>query len=193
MSIRVVAIAAVLALCAVPARAGFIITIDQVGPDVVATGSGSINLTGLTSNGTVLSAVGVVPIFGNITFGELGPTPGADYGPLMGPSSFGPGIGSMPTSSSGNTFGVVNGDGSVRVPDGYTSGTPLSGTETFANSTISGLGLTLGTYNYTLLNDTITVTIGVVVPEPSTLVLAGIGALAVLGVWARRRRAARGA
>ena len=31
-----------------PAQAGYIVTLQQVGPDVVATGSGAINLTGLT-------------------------------------------------------------------------------------------------------------------------------------------------
>ncbi len=30
------------------AQAGYIVTLQQVGPDVVATGSGAINLTGLT-------------------------------------------------------------------------------------------------------------------------------------------------
>src|SRR5436190_23668791 len=31
-----------------PAQAGYTVTLQQVGPDVVATGSGAINLTGLT-------------------------------------------------------------------------------------------------------------------------------------------------
>ena len=31
-----------------PAQAGYIVTLQQVGPDVVATGSGAIDLTGLT-------------------------------------------------------------------------------------------------------------------------------------------------
>ena len=31
-----------------PAQAGYVVTLQQVGPDVVATGSGAINLTGLT-------------------------------------------------------------------------------------------------------------------------------------------------
>src|SRR5438132_14295713 len=31
-----------------PAQAGYTVTLQQVGPDVVATGSGSIDLTGLT-------------------------------------------------------------------------------------------------------------------------------------------------
>jgi PEP-CTERM motif len=181
------AVAATALMAAGRAEAGLLITIEQVGSNVVAKGSGSVNLTGLNFNGPVLSAVGVTPIFANITFGELGPTPGADYGPLMGPSSFGPGIGSMPTSSSGDTFGVVNGVGNVRVPDGYTSGTPLSGTETFANSTFSDLGVITGTYTYTLPNDTITVIIGTV-PEPSTVVMTGIGTLSLAAyIWRRRR------
>src|SRR6478609_3861505 len=31
-----------------PAQAGYVVTLQQVGPNVVATGSGAINLTGLT-------------------------------------------------------------------------------------------------------------------------------------------------
>jgi len=31
-----------------PAQAGYVVKLQQVGPDVVATGSGAINLTGLT-------------------------------------------------------------------------------------------------------------------------------------------------
>ena len=34
-----------------PAQAGYIVTLQQVGPDVVATGSGAIDLTGLTFSG----------------------------------------------------------------------------------------------------------------------------------------------
>src|SRR6478736_4961372 len=38
-----------------PAQAGYTVTLQQVGPDVVATGSGAIDLTGLTfSNSTFL-------------------------------------------------------------------------------------------------------------------------------------------
>ena len=34
-------------LCAPPAQAGYMVTLEQVGTDVVATGSGTIDLTGL--------------------------------------------------------------------------------------------------------------------------------------------------
>ena len=36
-----------------PAQAGYIVTLQQVGPDVVATGSGAIDLTGLTLSSSV--------------------------------------------------------------------------------------------------------------------------------------------
>ena len=34
-----------------PAQAGYVVTLQQVGPDVVATGSGAIDLRGLTFGG----------------------------------------------------------------------------------------------------------------------------------------------
>src|SRR2546430_11048250 len=53
-----------------PAQAGYTVTLQQVGPDVVATGSGAIDLTGLTS----LSQSGsgnpyVIPNSGLLPFG----------------------------------------------------------------------------------------------------------------------------
>jgi hypothetical protein len=36
-----------------PAQAGYIVTLQQVGPDVVATGSGAIDLRGLSSGGRI--------------------------------------------------------------------------------------------------------------------------------------------
>ena len=39
-----------------PAQAGYTVTLQQVGPDVVATGSGAIDLTGLTFLDGLLAA-----------------------------------------------------------------------------------------------------------------------------------------
>jgi hypothetical protein len=46
-------------------------------------------------------------------------------------------------------FGILTGGASGRtvvVPDGYVSGTTISGSTTYANQTIAGMGLSGGTY-----------------------------------------------
>jgi hypothetical protein len=93
----------------------------------------------------------------------------------------------------------LGGDGQVdlgRLGVDHTSGSPLSGTATFDDTTIAALGLTPGTYSVTWRNgtphaDSLTVNIGMSsVPEPSTLALAGIAEVAGLGMARRRRHAA---
>jgi len=84
--------------------------------------------------------------------------------------------------------------GDLITPDGYISGSALSGTATWSGTTISSLGLTPGTYTWTWGTgpdaDSLTVNIGVV-PEPSTLTLLGIGIAGVAGgSWLRRKRVA---
>ena len=54
------------------------------------------------------------------------------------------------TSTSGSTFGILPG-GSGRllyVPLGYVSNTVINGSSTYANQTITGMGLTPGTYTW---------------------------------------------
>src|SRR5436853_2505932 len=53
-----------------PAQAGFIVTRQQVGPDVVTTGSGAIDLTGLTLFGSSGHQYGGIngPTFGGRRF-----------------------------------------------------------------------------------------------------------------------------
>ena len=82
------------------------------------------------------------------------------------------------------------------VPTGYTSGTPINGSAVFFNQTLSSLGLTPGTYVFTLPNSVVplvTVEIGVApaaVPEPgSVALLAGMGICG--SVFLRRRKNAR--
>src|SRR5436190_17676930 len=56
-------------LSARPAQAGYVVTLQQVGPNVVATGSGAIDLTGLT----FFQSGSFVPGIGN-SFIDTGPT-----------------------------------------------------------------------------------------------------------------------
>src|SRR5438046_6635589 len=48
-----------------PAQAGYIVTLQQVGPDVVATGSGAINLHGLTFSHSGSANPGLIAAFCN--------------------------------------------------------------------------------------------------------------------------------
>lgn len=182
------------------AHAGVVVNINQVGDDVVATGSGTMDLTDLSFSGTVSGPTGIEP---NQALISVGPAPGsgiADFysgSSVTGPTSWGSGGTTYPSSGSGDLFGVDGHLDLIAVPLGYISGSSLSGTDTFANSTLASLGLTPGTYTYTWGTgahaDTFVVDINMAsVPEPSSLVLSGI-AVAGLMVYMGRRRKCSGA
>ena len=157
--------------------------------DAVATGS--INLSGLTFLGPASSPDVVA---GQLAGVILGNNSGAydGYGGFTGPGSFGSGGVIFATSGSGDRFAVAGqnspGTPGLAVPTGYTSGTPINGSAVFSGQTLSSLGLTPGTYVYTLPQSTITVQIGPAsVPEPGSLaLLAGIGVSG--SVFIRRRK-----
>ena len=126
----------------------FNVTITQVGNDVVWSGSGSFNLTALTSAGSATMVGGYSAA--NAVW-AIGPSTSVDTysGTFTYPTNFGSG-GAGVTSNTGSTFGILPG-GTGRllyVPSGYTSNTNISGTSTYANTTISAMGLSGGTYTW---------------------------------------------
>ena len=130
------------------ASGNFNVTISQVGPNVVWNGSGSFNLAALTSAGPSTIGGGYQA---SQAVWAIGPLVAIDSysGTITYPGSFGAG-GAAVTSNTGSTFGILPG-GSGRllyVPSGYTSNTTISGTSTYANQTIAGMGLTPGTYTW---------------------------------------------
>jgi hypothetical protein len=192
-----------LALTGRPSNTSVTITIDEVGPDVVATGGGTINITALTNahiNSTLFPYL--QSNFAAVGLGELTAKTIDSYDdiPDPHPTSFGNSMGfSNPTMGSGDSFGVDGSIGRIYVPTGYMSGSQLSAKDTYSGQNFSSLGLTPGTYTWTWGTgadaDFFTVQIGTAataVPEPSTALVAGFGALAGLGAWARRRRRAIG-
>jgi hypothetical protein len=193
MKTRMLAVAATLlvACLAGTADASLVIDVTQVGSNVLATGSGSIDLTDLSFSTTILTATGTIPTFADIAVGPAPGTSGADlYTGATGPANFGPGAATIASSGSGDTLGVVGAFGYIAVPTGYVSGTALSGSSTFDGTTIAGLGLTPGTYTYTwglgADADSLTVNIGSV-PEPSSLTMAAVAIAGGLVVVCRRR------
>ena len=118
-----------------PVQAGYTVTLRQVGPDVVATGSGAIDLHGLTFSG----GSGIAAYY---------------IGHTIGPTSFGgfPLSSSVITVSSGNFARIATRsiyEFVLRVPQGYVSGIALSGRATYSDASLVTLGVTPGTYKWT--------------------------------------------
>jgi hypothetical protein len=186
-------------LAADPARAAYIVTFSEIGPNVVASGSGPINLTGLVFNGRFGDSAFVRPV---IAFEITGPAQGPggmpfylldSYSGASGPTNFGSGLSTPASSGTGDPVGVdnVQGLGGIAVPPGYHSGDPLTDSSTYLNSSFATMGLTPGTYVYRWSSDSFTVQVGAPapsgVPEPASLALLGGG---LLGFSILRRRSA---
>jgi len=136
----------------------YVVTLDQVGNNVVATSNagGEFNLNGLTLLSSTNFTAGVRPFAGT-----LGLSNGAAdaYSGASGPTSIGAGSSIVNASSSsgppvaivgdGEAFAGIPGSG-LGVPVGYTSGTPLDSSQAiFDNTTLASLGITPGDHTWT--------------------------------------------
>ena len=139
------------------ATGNFNVSVSQVGPDVVWSGSGSFNLTSLTLNQNIPGVTGGFnQPFAQFIIGPTSPSSATTYSGssfTTFPTSFGSGGGLAPSSSSGSLFGVVQTSGpsgprEVVVPPSYVSGTVISGSMTYNSQTIAGMGLSGGTYTW---------------------------------------------
>src|SRR5204863_7733228 len=127
----VCAVSAGLLVVGSPAQAGYIVTLEPVGSNVVATGSGAIDLTGLSFLGIFTTSPQVVPSAGEIVTGPtvlLSTVFG--YTGISGPTNFGPGLATLASSGSGDVVGIISGQ-ILDVPIFYVSGSPLSDTSTY--------------------------------------------------------------
>lgn len=175
-----------------PAQAEFIINVAQDGSNVVATGSGTIDLAGLSGPSTYSNSGGTNPGIGYIIGGSVGSLLDG-YAGIAGPSSFGSGNFTAPSTSSGDDVGLnVGYYDSIFVPSGYVSGDPLSSNVVWDDTTINGLGMTPGSYTWTWDGDSFVLNIAAssAVPEPTSLVLLGT-ALVGIGAIRRRKKAAQ--
>ena len=129
-----------------PAEA-YTVTLQQMGANVVANGSGAINLTGLSflASGTQGGAI-LQPPIGAIVTGTTDSANVTFFSGFSGPTSFGSGNGDIASSGSGDRVGIVGLFGQLSVPDGYVSGAALLSSATWNNATFASLGVIPGTY-----------------------------------------------
>lgn len=182
--------------------AAFTVTFRQSGNDVVATGSGTLATSMLTSIGPGSAGTpSLVPSAALVLIGAGTPAnvPTSIFLAFFTPASgFGPGsFAPLGTSGTGANVGMEPSALFLFVPVDYASGSQLSSTTTFANATLTSLGLGLGSFAYSYaatqggaVVDTFTVQIDfadAAVPEPASLAMVGTGLLG-LGVAARKRR-----
>ncbi len=184
------------------AHAEFVMSISQVGSDVIGVGSGSIDTLGLTFPVSLQGPAFLSSDQANVSLGPPANTLESLYlAGASGPSSFGVSTQyTIASSGNGDRVGINGSDGVISVPKGYVSGTPLSGTSTFSDQSFASLGLTSGTYTYNCgigaHVDSILIDVGTAsVPEPSSLVLscfAVAGAMVFRGRRQKSRRARPG-
>lgn len=133
---------------------GFTVTIIESGGNVVMSASGSLNINDLTlavSGAGPLGSGGIGVNSATFIMGNTGDNYDEYEGFTSTPSNFGTGGGGSSSSSSGDVFGVIfqgTPPYQLVVPVGYTTGTPISSTQTFNSATFASLGLVEGTYTY---------------------------------------------
>ena len=181
-------------------NAAITITFDEIGNDVISSYSGTLNTN--DPNIYDYSALGSGPNF-NPSLGYFNSlpsgwrTPSGTYlidqpssgpfydGPRLGSSGrgFGSGGNANPTDVSGDAFGIFQ--GSLVLPNDWTTGSEISGQMTWANTSLASLGIDTSQVHTWVLRGTED-TITMVVPEPSSYALL-LGGIALWRATLRRR------
>jgi hypothetical protein len=181
-------------LSAPPAQAGYVVDLTEQAGNVVATGSGEIDLSGLSFFEIQHDPAAIFPSFAVIVTGPASVTNDEYYTGFTGPTSFGSGgVIDTASSGSGDKVGIGGGVDVLVVPRSYVSGSPLSDTSTYDGQTFTSLGVTPGTYEWTWGNGANqNFTLVIEVPEPATwaTMLTGFAGLGFVGYRQRHKNSA---
>jgi hypothetical protein len=160
-------------------------TLNEVGDDLVATVSGSVNTGALTRD----TQPHIWYPYLSSDRGWLFITPESymtGWYLTFDSTSFGTLEGPLANSVSGDHVGVTLDYGEIWLPTDYVSGNALYGTAIWNNQSFETRDITPGTYTATYNGgaDSVVLQVGAV-PEPATFSLVGISAAAL---WLFRRR-----
>lgn len=166
-----------------------VITAVEANSDVIFSYSGTIDLTGLGLGGTLTPSQtrGIIDPSSAAFAAQVAGATGARYTGVFSslPSNFGSGGITTTGAVIGDPF-TISGNGVLVLPPGYSSGSAIAGTATFANESFSSLGINANQSSYTWViasnGDTFTLN---VVPEPSTMAMFIGGA--VFALFRRRK------
>jgi hypothetical protein len=132
-----------------------LLTFYESGSDVIMSVSGTIDLSGLTLVQAGAEYGGIAGGLGTTTATFIMASNGVIFDTYSGftttPTSFGSVGGGGASSSTGDAFGIIYQEAppyQLVVPNGYTSGSQITGTQTFTGQTFTTLGLVEGTYTY---------------------------------------------
>lgn len=184
--IRCICVASLLLLWTPFVHAAATITFSQVGNDVTATITGSLDLRGATSTAGQNSSGRVRGMPTNVQIGPvIDPTiVSTDAYLASGPTNIGTSAANISANSGTGTpnlmFGVnMATPARVLVPVGFTNGS-VSASSTWTGQSISSLGLTPGTYDYSWSGDSLRIIIPSAVPSLSEWAQLMLGLLVMI-------------
>jgi hypothetical protein len=172
--------------------ASYVITVQQDGNDVVASGSGSIDTADLGTPDSASWNSMFMAASAGVWVGDDASTDVYHFTSAI--QQFGTSGHIDATSSTGDITGIFGRVGAIYVPQGYVSGTALAGTATYQDESLSDLGLTPGTYTWNWGSGadadffSVVIADAAPVPEPSAVSVLAIAGAAMLASRVRRTR-----
>jgi hypothetical protein len=176
-------------MLAAPAHATYTLTIKQIGPNVVASGSGTIDTGDLRYSFTGDSVPFLLPLYGDAMTGAAGPVDTYFTGQTgyLTEFSFGPGGVTDASSGAGDIVYISGLFNEIYLPAGYRSGDFLSSLAVYDAATFQTLGLTSGTYVASWGATHADSFVVDLVPEPATWAML-MGGFGLIGAALRFRR-----
>jgi hypothetical protein len=177
------------------AQGAVVINAVETGGNVVFTGTGSLS----TLAWAQIGQAGDFAFINPSALLVVGPTPAVNSfrfnnpDNFAGPTDFGLDDDIFADSGTGDIFGLFFDEKILVVPGGYVQGTALSGTSTYNNVMLAGLGMNVGSYTWTWgrdnTADSLTLNVGSLnpVPVPAAVWLFGTALIGFIGMSRRRK------